>query len=62
MITPDANLLIYAHDELSLCHAQAKRWWEGELSGTEPIGLPWVVLLAFVRIMTQTQICTNPLG
>ena len=62
MIIPDANLLIYAHDQQSPCHAQAKRWWEDALSGTEPIGLPWVVLLAFVRIMTHTQICSNPLS
>lgn len=62
MIIPDANLLIYAHDEKSHYHSKAKRWWEGSLSGPEVIGLPWVVLLAFVRLVTHTQICANPLS
>ena len=62
MIIPDANLLIYAHDEKSHYHSKAKRWWERSLSGTEAIGLPWVVLLAFVRLVTHTQICANPLS
>lgn len=62
MIIPDANLLIYAHDEKSHYHPKAKCWWERSLSGPEAIGLPWVVLLAFVRLVTHTQICANPLS
>ena len=62
MIIPDANLLIYAHDEKSHYHLKARRWWERALSGPEAIGLPWVVLLAFVRLVTHTQICANPLS
>lgn len=62
MIVPDANLLIYAHDEQSHHHRAAKSWWEGVLSGTEPIGLPWVVLLAFVRLMTHPNVCAHPLS
>ena len=38
MIIPDANLLIYAHDETSPWHGQARAWWEATLSGTEPVG------------------------
>lgn len=60
MLIPDANLLIYAHDSSSPDHGAAKKWWEAVLSGDEPVGLPWVVLLAFARIMTHPQICTNP--
>ncbi|MFM8656013.1 MAG: VapC toxin family PIN domain ribonuclease, partial [Chthoniobacterales bacterium] len=31
------------------------------LSGPETIGIPWVVVLAFTRLMTSPQICANPL-
>jgi hypothetical protein len=62
MIIPDANLLIYAHDEASPSHAKARPWWEAALSGTEPVGLPWVVVLAVTRLLTHPNICENPLS
>ncbi len=62
MIIPDANLLIYAHDERAPNHESANVWWRGVLSGHEPIGIPWVVVLAFTRLMTHPQICENPLS
>ncbi len=62
MIVPDANVLIYAHDETSRYHHNARKWWESALGGTEPVGLPWVVVLAFVRLMTHPQVCENPLA
>lgn len=62
MIIPDANILIYAHDERSSFHKDAKTWWTEALGGVEPIGIPWVVVLAFTRLMTHPQICTNPLS
>lgn len=61
MIIPDANLLIYAHDSSCPQHPKAKNCWETILSNEEPVGIPWVVVLAFTRIMTHPQICTTPL-
>jgi len=61
MIVPDTNILIYAHDTRARQHAHAKAWWEKVLNGREPVGLPWVVVLAFTRLMTSLQICANPL-
>jgi len=61
MIVPDANLVIYAHDSTSPQHAKAREWWEQTMSGDEPVGLPWVVVLAFVRLMTHPTICQNPM-
>jgi len=61
MIIPDANLLIYAHDEASPLHGKARPWWEGALFNTEPVGLPWVVVLAVTRLLTHPSICENPL-
>lgn len=62
MIIPDANLLIYAHDEAAPAHSKARSWWEGALSGVEPIGLAWVVVLAVTRLLTHPHVCENPLS
>lgn len=61
MILVDANLLIYAIDADSPHHARAKRWLEEALSGTSPVGLPWIVVLAFLRITTRAGLLRNPL-
>jgi len=62
MIVPDTNLLIYAHDEKSPYHKRARDWWTKALAGNEPVGIPWIVALAFTRLITHPQICENPLS
>ncbi len=62
MILVDANLLIYAVDSDSAHHGKARRWLEDVLSGTTPVGLAWVVILAFLRITTRPGILKRPLG
>ncbi|MFT5465977.1 MAG: toxin-antitoxin system PIN domain toxin [Verrucomicrobiales bacterium] len=61
MIVPDANLLIYAYDSTSPHHRASIAWWEGVLSGVEPVGIPWVVVLAFTRILTHPRVVNEPL-
>ncbi len=61
MILVDVNLLLYAIDEDAPHHRAARRWWEETLSGTRPVGLAWVVLLAFVRLTTRQGILVRPL-
>ena len=61
MKLPDANLLIYAFDEGSPSHARAKAWLEELLSGPEPVGFAWMVLVAFVRVTTRSRIFEHPL-
>jgi toxin-antitoxin system PIN domain toxin len=61
MIVPDANVLIYAYDRTSDLHRAARRWLESVLSGSESIGIPWVVILAFVRLVTHPVLCENPM-
>jgi toxin-antitoxin system PIN domain toxin len=61
MIVPDVNLLIYAHDRDSRFHAKAKAWWEKTLSEGNPVGIPWVVVLAFTRLATHPQLNENPM-
>ena len=62
MIIPDANLLIYAYDETSPHHAVARAWWERVLSGREVVGIPWIVVLAFCRLMTHPVSSRNPMS
>ena len=61
MILVDANLLIYAVNQDLPQHDSARIWWEATLSGSESVGIPWVVLLAFLRICTNHRIFDNPL-
>jgi uncharacterized protein len=62
VILVDANLLIYAIDSDSPQHARARPWLERVLSGTAPVGLPWIVILAFIRITTREGIMRRPLS
>jgi toxin-antitoxin system PIN domain toxin len=61
MIVVDVNLLIYAVNQDSPDHGKAKAWLESAVSGTETVGLPWIVLLAFLRLTTRTGLFQKPL-
>lgn len=61
MIVPDLNLLVYAYNEDAPRHDAAKAWWEDSLSGTRPVGLAWVVLLGFVRLMSNRRVLLDPM-
>jgi uncharacterized protein len=52
----DANILIYAFREELPQHASARAWLLSALSGGEPIGVPTLAEIAFLRL------CTKPLG
>ena len=62
MLIPDINILIYAINKDSYCHEKAKQWLEETLSGPEPIGFAWIVLLGFMRITTHEKILPYPLS
>ncbi len=62
MILVDANLLIYAVDQDSPHHDEARHWLEETLSGTTETGLAWIVLLAFLRITTHPRIMRKPMA
>lgn len=61
MILVDANLLLYAEDSLSEHHEASRVWWDDQLSGTDPVGLCWPVLNAFIRIGTNPRLHQRPL-
>lgn len=61
MLIPDVNLLVYAYNSDSPDHQKARAWWESSMSGLTPVGLPWLVLLGYLRIMTSRRILARPL-
>ena len=40
-------------------HRKACAWWEALLNGETPVGLSWVVLAGFIRLMTHPQVPTH---
>ncbi len=61
MILVDANVLLYAEDSRNPHHAQARGWWDEQLSGSEPVCLCWTVVSAFIRIGTNARVFNRPL-
>ena len=61
MTIPDVNVLIHAYNSGSLHHQAARQWWEETLTLPQPVGLPWVSILGFVRIITRAAPTKNPL-
>lgn len=58
----DANVLLYAVDDTSHFHAPARSWLEDALNGVERVGVPWVSLMAFQRIITHPRVTARPLA
>ncbi len=58
----DANVLLYAVNTASDHHEASRRWLDGALSGADAVGLAWVPLLAFVRLVTRHGLFPSPLS
>jgi toxin-antitoxin system PIN domain toxin len=58
----DANVLLYAVNSASHGHERSRAWLDAALSGREVVGLPWVVLLAFLRLSTRSGLFPRPLA
>jgi toxin-antitoxin system PIN domain toxin len=56
MIIVDVNLLLYAYSAPSPRQDKARMWLESSLSSGEPVGLPWQVISAFIRIVTNPKL------
>lgn len=61
MIIPDINLLVYAYNSDAPFHNRSKEWLEESFSGRTVVGLPWVVMLGFIRIMSSSAVLTSPM-
>jgi len=58
----DLNVLLYAVNEDSEHHQAVLDWWQTTLNGDESVGLPWIVLLGFLRIAANPKIFPKPLA
>jgi toxin-antitoxin system PIN domain toxin len=56
VILLDANLLIYAYDASSPFHNATRQWLEETIESEPMIGLPWISILAFLRITTHPRL------
>ena len=62
MIIVDANLLIYATNSDLPEHSTARSFIDMQLSGAVHLGLPWLVVVAFVRLTTNRRVFERPLS
>jgi uncharacterized protein len=58
----DANVLLYSVDEDSPFHVPARDWMAAALNGPQRVGIPWMSLWAFVRIVTNPRALAQPLA
>lgn len=58
----DANVLIYAVNADSPHHQAARKWLDSNLVKPSGVGIPWIVLLAFIRIVTNPRIMPDPMA
>jgi toxin-antitoxin system PIN domain toxin len=61
VIVPDINLLVFAYNSDAPHHDAARAWWESCLSEGGMVGIPWIVSLGFVRLMTGRAVLTDPM-
>ena len=52
--------MVYAHNTAAGHHDTARDWWQTAARGPEVIGVPWVVVLAFVRLLSSPRVVPNP--
>ena len=60
MIIPDINLLVYAYNGGAPYHDSARAWWEDLMYSMERVGIPWVVSVGFVRLITHPKVIARP--
>jgi toxin-antitoxin system PIN domain toxin len=58
----DVNLLVYAEDNSSKRNPAAREWFESVMSSRMPIVIPWVTIIAFLRLTTNPKSSPNPLS
>ncbi len=55
------NVLLYAVDRKAEYHQLSKTWLENALNGPHSVGFTWNVLLAFLRLGTNSRIFSSPM-
>lgn len=60
VLMPDVNVLVYAHREDEAAHAVGRDWIDATVNGSEPFALSSLVIVGFVRIVTNPRIYREP--
>ena|ERR1043165_8611487 len=60
MITPDANVLLYAYNEAAPQYRVAKAWLQRQFDEPSLIGFTWLTVTAFLRISTHPRTFPSP--
>lgn len=58
----DANVLIHAVNSDSPHHDAARSWLDSSLTTTGAVGFAWIVLVAFLRLITNRQVMPSPMS
>lgn len=58
----DANVLLYAVNEASPRHRDARAWLDASLNGNETVAFAWIAMLAFLRLATHEAVFPRPLA
>ena len=58
----DLNVLLYATNRDAAQHDVVRAWWERAINDEDSVGLPWVVLLGFLRLATNPRVFPHPLA
>lgn len=56
----DTNVLLYAVHEEAEHHSVALNWLDRSLSGNETVLVPWLCLIAFIRLSTHPSVYERP--
>ena len=60
MLSPDVNVLVYAHRSDAVDHERYHAWLDGMLHSDVAFGISDAVLAGFVRVVTHSRIFTTP--
>jgi len=56
----DANVLLYASNGRAEHHEISRGWLSGALSGSETVIIPWVNVIAYLRLSTHPRLHEKP--
>ena len=57
----DLNVLLHVVNKDAAHHERLFEWWRQALDGDESVGLPWIVVLGFLRLATNPRAFPRPL-